>query len=174
KGLHSLKFGVDVVRNHGTDGFVANRGNPRGQINYPSNATTQPPDAWARYLIGLPPTSVQFVEKLRGQLDATNFEYVFFVQDEYRVHPSVTLSLGLRYELITPFKDSEDLLVNFDPDFIDPTTHRKGHFIVPTADVLPLIDPRIINYGVITASEAGVGPGLVKTDRNNFAPRLGI
>jgi hypothetical protein len=174
KGLHSLKFGVDVVRNHGTDGFVANRGNPRGRINYTSNATTQPTDAWARYLIGLPPTSVQFVEKLRGQLDATNFEYGFFVQDEYRVHPSVTLSLGLRYELITPFKDSENLLVNFDPDFVDPTTHRKGHFIVPTADVLPLIDPRIISYGVITASEAGVGPGLVKTDRNNFAPRLGI
>jgi hypothetical protein len=171
KGLHSLKGGLDVVRNHGTDGFVANRGNPRGRINYTGSAAT---DAWARFLIGLPPNTVQYVEKLRGQLDATNFEYGFFVQDEYKVHPRVTLSLGLRYELITPFKDSEDLLVNFDPDFVDPVTHRKGHFIVPTADVLPLIDPRIINYGVITADEAGVGRGLVKTDRNNLAPRLGV
>ena len=171
KGLHSLKGGVDVVRNHGTDGFVANRGNPRGRINYTGTAAT---DAWARYLIGLPPNTVQYVEKLRGQLDATNFEYGFFVQDEYKVRPNVTLSLGLRYELITPFVDSEDLLVNFDPNFVDPTTHRKGHFIVPTADVLPLIDPRIINYGVITADAAGVGRGLVKSDRNNFAPRLGI
>ena len=171
KGLHSIKGGVDVVRNHGTDGFVANRGNPRGRINYTGGSNT---DAFARFLIGLPPNTVQYVEKLRGQLDATNFEYGFFVQDEYKIHPSVTLSLGLRYELITPFVDSENLLVNFDPDFVNPTTHRKGRFIVPTTDVLPQIDPRIINYGVITASEAGVGPGLVNTDRNNFAPRLGV
>jgi len=111
---------------------------------------------------------------LRGQLDAKNREYGFFFQDEFRVLPSVTLNLGLRYELITPFVDSENLLVNFDPDFVDPQTHRKGHFIVPTADVLPLIDPRIINYGVVTADQVGLGPGLVKTDRNNLAPRFGI
>lgn len=171
KGLHSLKGGLDVVRNHGTDGFVANRGNPRGRINYTGTGAT---DAFARFLIGLPPNSVQFVEKLRGQLDATNLEYGFFLQDEFKVHPRVTLSLGLRYELITPFVDSENLLVNFDPDFVDPATKRKGHFIVPTADVLPLIDPRIINYGVITADQAGVGRGLVNTDRNNLAPRLGV
>ncbi|HTG94173.1 MAG TPA: TonB-dependent receptor, partial [Pyrinomonadaceae bacterium] len=171
KGLHSLKGGVDVVRNHGTDGFVANRGNPRGRINYTGTAAT---DAWARFLIGLPANTVQYVEKLRGQLDATNFEYGFFVQDEYKIHPRVTLNLGLRYELITPFKDSENLLVNFDPDFVDPSTHRKGRFIVPTSDVLPLIDQRIVNYGVVTADQAGIGPGLVETDRNNFAPRLGI
>jgi carboxypeptidase family protein len=171
KGLHSLKGGLDVVRNHGTDGFVANRGNPRGRINYTGTGAT---DAFGRFLIGLPPNTVQYVEKLRGQLDATNLEYGFFLQDEFKVHPRVTLSLGLRYELITPFVDSEDLLVNFDPDFVDATTHRKGHFIVPTADVLPLIDPRIINYGVITADQAGVGRGLVKSDRNNLAPRLGL
>jgi hypothetical protein len=171
KGLHTFKGGADVVRNHGTDGFVANRQNPRGRINYTGTAAT---DAWARYLLGLPPNTVSFVEKLRSELDATNFEYGFFFQDEYKIHPRVTLNLGLRYEMITPFKDRENLLVNFDPDFVDPTTHRKGRFIVPTADVLPQIDPRIINYGVVTADEAGVGPGLVNTDRNNFAPRLGI
>ena len=171
KGLHSLKGGVDVVRNHGTDGFVANRGNPRGRINYTGGAAT---DAYARFLIGLPPNSVSYVGKLRDALDATNVEYGFFLQDEFKIHPRVTLSLGLRYELITPFVDSENLLVNFDPDFVNPTTHRKGHFIVPTADVLPLIDQRIINYGVVTADQAGVGRGLVKTDRNNLAPRFGV
>ena len=39
---------------------------------------------------------------------------------------------------------------------------------------LALLDPRFVSYGVVTADEAGVGRGLVKTDRNNFAPRLGI
>ncbi|HEV2826855.1 MAG TPA: carboxypeptidase-like regulatory domain-containing protein [Pyrinomonadaceae bacterium] len=171
KGNHSMKGGFDFVRNHGTDGFVANRGNPRGRINYTGGTSS---DRFARFLLGLPPNTVQFVEKLRDDLDASNHEYGFFFQDEFRVLPSVTLNLGLRYEIITPFVDSENLLVNFDPDFVDPQTGRKGRFIVPTADVLPLIDPRIINYGVVTADQAGVGPGLVKTDRNNLAPRVGI
>ena len=35
------------------------------------------------------------------------------------------------------------------------------------------IDPTILAYGVVTADEVGVGRALIKTDRNNFAPRLG-
>jgi len=175
KGRHSIKGGADVVRNRGTDGFVANRGNPRGLINYTGSTTgNNSPTAFARFLIGLPANTVQFVDRLRDQLDATNFEYGFFFQDEFRVRPSITLNLGLRYELITPFVDRDNLLVNFDPTFVNPQTHRKGRFIVPTSDVIPLIDPRIVNYGVVTADEAGVSRGLVNSDRNNFAPRLGV
>src|SRR5207244_11121601 len=36
------------------------------------------------------------------------------------------------------------------------------------------LDPRIVNYGVVTADQVGVGRALVKTDRNNLAPRLGL
>ena len=39
---------------------------------------------------------------------------------------------------------------------------------------MALLDPRFIAYGVVTAKEAGVGRGLVKTDKNNLAPRLGV
>ena len=170
-GRHALKGGADVVRNRGTDGFVANRQNPRGRINYTGNNSTNP---FARFLIGLPPNTVQYVEALRGPLDATNREYGFFFLDEFKIHPRVTLNLGVRYELVTPFVDRENLLVNFDPDFTDPQTHRKGRFIVPTADVIPLIDPRIASYGVVTADQAGLGRGLVNSDRNNIAPRLGV
>src|SRR5262249_48563754 len=34
RGKHSFKFGADVVRNSALDGFTANRGSPRGLINY--------------------------------------------------------------------------------------------------------------------------------------------
>jgi hypothetical protein len=169
-GRHTIRGGADFVRNHGFDGFVANRGNPRGLISYGgSNA-----DPLARFLIGLPPSSVGFVDALRGPLDVTNWELGFFAQDEFRIHPDVTLNLGLRYEVITPFVDKNDLLVNFDPTFTDPTTGRKGRFIVPTASVLDQIDPRIVNYGVVTADEIGLSRGLVNTDKNNLAPRLGV
>jgi hypothetical protein len=66
------------------------------------------------------------------------------------------------------------LLVNFDPTFVNPTNHRRGRFIVPTSAVIPLIDPAMVAYGVATADEVGVSRGLINSDRNNFAPRLGI
>lgn len=172
-GRHSVKGGFDVVRNRGTDGFVANRGNARGRINYTTTAAN-PTGAFARFLLGLPPDNVNYVDRLRGQLDASNWEQGYFVQDEFKIHPRVTLNLGLRYELVTPFVDKEDLLVNFDPTFVDSATGRKGRFVIPTRDVISQIDPRIVAYGLVAADEIGLHRGLINTDKNNIAPRFGV
>ena len=40
----------------------------------------------------------------------------FFVQDDVKVTPNVTLNLGLRYDLTSPIKDSRNLLANYIPD----------------------------------------------------------
>ena len=173
KGRHTVKGGLDIVRNVGTDGFVANRNNARGRINYNVQTGDTPTSPFARFLLGLAPTNVQYVDRLRGQLEASNWEQGFFVQDEFRVHPRVTLNLGLRYELITPFVDAEDLLVNFDPNFVD-ATGRKGRFVIPTRDVISQIDPRIVAFGVVAADEIGLHRGLVNPDKNNLAPRFGL
>jgi len=168
-GNHSIKGGADFVKNQAVDGFAANRGNPRGFVNYGTSF-----GSFANFLIGLPPTSVTYVGSTRrGDLDVSNWEDGFFVQDDYRIRPSITLNLGLRYELITPFVEKNDLMVNFDPST---SVHPgfKGRFIIPSDRTLALLDPRFVAYGVVTAKEAGVGRGLVKTDKNNFAPRLGI
>src|SRR4030095_1399101 len=89
------------------------------------------------------------------------------------IHPRVTLDLGLRYEIITPFVEKDDLMVNFDPT-TSKNTGFQGRFIVPSDKTLALLDPRFISYGVVTADEAGVGRGLVKTDRKKWARRFGI
>ena len=39
----------------------------------------------------------------------------FFVQDDWRLTPSLTLNLGLRYEYETPIHEDHNLLGNFDP-----------------------------------------------------------
>ena len=103
-----------------------------------------------------------------------NWETGYFVQDDWKVSSRLTLNLGLRYELITPFTDSNDLMVNFDPNFVD-STGKKGRFIVPSDKTLPFLDSRIVTMGVVTADKSGLGvtKGLVRTDKNNFAPRFG-
>src|SRR5262249_59935353 len=80
--------------------------------------------------------------------------------------------LGARYELITPFVERNDLLVNFDPSFTG-ANGQRGRFVVPTQATIAKIDPRMVAYGVVTADQAGVGRGLINTDTNNIAPRLG-
>jgi Carboxypeptidase regulatory-like domain/TonB dependent receptor len=169
KGAHAFKGGFDSVRNRAIDGFTANRGNPRGRVDYTGTNV----DPFARFLLGQPANAALYVSKLRGPLDASNWENGFFIMDDWKVSPRVTLNLGLRYELITPFVEKDDLLVNFDPDFVSPSG-RRGRFVVPTADVIPLIDPAMVSYGVVTADEAGVSRGLINADKNNFAPRVGL
>jgi hypothetical protein len=166
-GNHTIRAGGDVVRNQAVDGFALNRNNPRGTINYANNL-----GGFASFLIGLPPASVTFVRDVRPALDVSNWEHGYFVNDDYKVSDRLTLTLGLRYELHTPFVDKNNLMVNFDPNGTG-NGGRKGRFVVPTADVIPRIHPFFVTYGVVTAEEAGVGRGLIKTDKNNFAPRVG-
>jgi len=169
---HSLRVGADFVRNAALDGFAVNRGNPRGSITY-GGAGTNP---FTAFLLGLGPTSASYINAPRPPMDVYNWEQGFFFQDDWKVSPRLTLNLGLRYELITPFIENHDLLANFDPNFVDSATGTKGRFVVPSEKTLPFLDTRIIDLGVVTAAQSrlGVGRGLVRMDKNNFAPRVGV
>jgi len=170
-GRHTIKGGFDIVRNSAQDGFANNRGNPRGLLTYSTGSAT---DRFTSFLLGLPATTAVYVSSLRPPMDVYNWEHGYFAQDDFKIHPRLTLYLGLRYELVTPFIERNDLLVNFDPDFKDSATGKRGRFIVPSQEVLSKIDPRIMAFGVATADQVGVGRALVKTDTNNVAPRLGV
>jgi len=113
KGKHSIKAGGDFVHNQAVDGFALNRNNPRGTLTWGANF-----NGYAQFLLGMPSTvnnSALFVRNARPALDVSNSESGVFFQDDFKVHPRLTLNLGLRYELITPFVDKNDLMVNFDP-----------------------------------------------------------
>ncbi len=183
KGKHNFKFGGDAVRNWAIDGFALNRGNPRGLMTYKSPAACasgscndSPTDPFADFLLGLPPTTASFVLKPRPPMTVYNWEQGYFAQDDWKLTSHITLNLGLRWDLISPFIEQNDLMANFDPNLINPTTGQKGVFVVPSSRTIPYLDTRITNYGVLTAAQTheGIGRGLIRPYRKDFAPRLGI
>ena len=180
RGKHNLRMGADFVRNQAVDGFALNRGNPRGSMTYtnPTTCVADPcfdsnADPFAEFLLGLPPTSASYVLQARPPMNVHNWEEGYFAQDDWKISSKLTLNLGLRYDLATPFIEKDDLLINFDPNGANPNGN-PGVFIIPSAKTLPYLDTRIASYGYITASQAGLGRGLVRTDKNNIAPRLGV
>ena len=79
----------------------------------------------------------------------------YFVQDDWRITPRLTVNLGLRYELPLPWVHPENYW----------GTLRLGEQsqVIPTAPA-----------GMVFPGDPGVPRGLVQTDENNVAPRLGF
>jgi hypothetical protein len=171
-GKHDFRMGGDLVRNAAVDGFALNRGNPRGSMTYAGTGT----NPFTHFLLGLPPTTVSYVLQPRPAMDVHNWEHGYFFQDTWKVTPKLTLNLGLRYELITPFVDKNDLIANFDPNYVNPTTGQLGRFVIPSTKTLKYLDTRIISFGYVLAKDSGlgVGRGTVRMDKTDVSPRIGV
>jgi hypothetical protein len=168
---HNLKMGADFVRNVGQDGFAAARGNPRGTMTYTSKGPVTNP--LAHFLLGLAPSRVTYIAQPRPPMDVHNWEQGYFFQDDWKVSPRLTVNLGVRYELVSPFVDKNDIMLNFDPTF----NNNTGRFIIASNKTAQFLDPRIAaTLPVVTAAQSGlgIGRGLVRTDKNNVAPRIGV
>ncbi|MCA1592988.1 MAG: TonB-dependent receptor [Acidobacteria bacterium] len=72
--------------------------------------------------------------------------YSGFFQDDWKVTPKLTMNLGLRYDYATWPYEGADRLTN-----LDPLTGQK-----------------------FTPANSKFGRSLVKADKNNFAPRVGL
>lgn len=144
-GRHQVKFGVDIRREAMKIAFI-NR--PNGDLTFNGSLTG---NIVGDFLLGLPAqvraTTQQAIQDGYGWL------YAGYIQDEFRVADNVTLNLGVRYELPLPFIETEDRIGGF-------ITGRKST-VYPAAPA-----------GLVYPGDSGVGRGIVKTDRNNIAPRL--
>lgn len=104
-----------------------------------------------------------------------------FLQDSWRVHPRVTVNLGLRYEFFSVPRERDNRLWNFDP--VANGLVQAGHTSVqdpfgyacgsPTA-----VDstPTAQSLGVVqswTCNTTGNG-AIGKANRRNFGPRVGV
>jgi len=120
RGAHTFKFGGEIRR--GSTDNVRNRIG-KGQIKFdgnntpgfPIDPTTGLPTSTPLedFLAGFPSTGKIFVGNSERKVHF--WSYAWFVADDWRVTPRLSINLGLRYELNTVIKEDHNLLGNFDP-----------------------------------------------------------
>ena len=184
-GKHSLAFGTDLrllkqsslrfgnssgIYNFGLTSGVPNTPNGLGWTNgpNPNSGAGSIGQELASLELGLP-TSGSF-DVNTAQISQAKY-LAFFVQDNYRVLPTLTLNLGLRYErdLPTTVRHNESV-DGFDTSATSPiNAQAQANFAAnPVAGVtFPTLK------GGLTFASAN-NPGIYQTAANNFSPRIGF
>ena len=144
RGKHSFKAGIDIRHDYSD---ILGSSSATGTVRFNGRYTGI---ALADGLLGW---SDQIQSGTIVDSAMTFNSWMGYFQDDWKIKPNLTLSLGLRYELTEPWTENEDLMntVVFQagPDF-----------------------GRVIRAGELGDSHAD--RSLISFDKNNFAPRIGV
>lgn len=126
-GKHTLRFGADI-RKFAAGGLLT-VGAPNGSFGFSplqtSQGTAQTGHSAASAILGLPNTAT-FSQPPR--LAVSKYSPAFFVQDDFRVLPNLTVNLGLRLDREGGLVDAGNKIGYFDADAIHPAVNRPGIF----------------------------------------------
>ncbi len=163
-GRHSIKFGGEVLQ------VRYNRyeaPSELGVFQFTNGFTTRTAkndktgDALASALLGLPAIANRTIGPNR--IDGEQPFYSVYIQDNFRLSSRLSLNLGLRYELAPPMYDTRHQMASIDyrnvPNPGAIFAEKKTGYYMPT---------------LVVCGEGGYPRGCAYTDRNNFAPRVGI
>ena len=156
KGRHSLVFGFQYQALQDNQNFAL-----FGSFNFNSaqtqgyNATgsllTATGNAYASYLLGAV-TSSGVSQNSVGETGGRYKTYAAYIQDDFKVSPRLTLNLGLRWDLYSPFYEVNNVMSFFDPNL--PNAAAGGHL-----GALAFASPSLRNPA--------------ESHYKNFGPRLG-
>jgi hypothetical protein len=179
-GNHSLKFGADM-RIYQKNMFIAGTATPR--FNFDTTWTNGPLDnspvapggvgqAMAAFLLGLPTTGTV---SQNDSFASQSTYYAGYLQDDWRVRPNLTLTLGVRYEYEGPVTERFNRSVRgFDPDAVLPISQQvEAKYAASPIPQLPA-DRFRVRGGVMFAGTGGQPRALWRSDHRKFAPRIGF
>jgi hypothetical protein len=167
-GKHNLKFGFNLLRSEYDDYGAGNNlfGNLTFSSRFTSAGNEDQGNPYADFLLGVPTSAAREFPPIR--VDRNRWAYDFYVLDDLKLTPQLTLNIGLRYELHLPWRENNNLMSIFDV--------KSGNIVVPNgavSKVSPIFPKDYV--GIVEAGSLGLpSRSLIHADRNNFAPRLGV
>jgi len=174
-GPHTLKIGFDG-RRYGLQ--VQNYGDSSGSFTFNSNFVTSGTKGTAQtfggdlasFLFGLPGAG-QY--DLQARADYKSYYVGTFVQDDWRVNNELTLNLGVRFDIDTPFHEKFGRTVNgFDPTLANSASAAAS--AAYASNPIGTIGPNGLNTlgGLTFPSAQGGAP--YQTNNGYFSPRFGF
>jgi Carboxypeptidase regulatory-like domain/TonB dependent receptor len=179
KGKHTFRAGADVRWVRFAVPEIETPSDDYGLFTFNQNVYTG--SAFGDLLLGVPNTTYFAVTGPRDNAGGT--QTGAYAQDEWRVNDRLTVSAGLRWELLPPFQDKNGIAANFDPQtnsVIIPDKLANGLGAAPAflqsfnACSLPNRNPALACSNVLTASQAGLPQGLRRLYFKNFDPRISV
>lgn len=184
RGKHSIRLGAELRRDR-----YNQLGNQflMGNFNFDALATQNPAAptgtgyGFGDYLLGTIRQSQHGLVPAVAQFRATSQYY--YVDDVWKIAPRLTLSLGLRYEYTPPWSDRTQTLMNLDvKDWARGQANVRDlsrHPVLVRAGTGDFFEGTVLRFNqgiepIAVARDGRLGTRLVREDKNDFAPRLGI
>ena len=186
-GAHSIRTGFEFRIYQQADVFASNQ--QTGQFTFASAWTKGPLDnsaasssnigqSVAALLLGLPDSGS--ITRQSDYIEQSG-SWGFFVQDDWKVSPKLTLNLGVRYEFETPLHERYNRsTLGFDTTYVQPISAAAQ---AAYATIYPKISGGFSQLqpsdfsllgGMTFAGQNGNNGGLYKTPKNVFMPRVGL
>src|SRR6266566_235946 len=163
-GNHTIQFGGAL--DHETKTQNNNSPNNNGTLAFNGSATG---DSLADMLLGKVYQYTESSTHLSGKCEYTDPS--FFFQDRYRIHPRLTLTLGVRWEYFQPERDYAGTMSFFDPAQFN---FSQAAVVMSNGQIVPGTQGNFLNGIVQVGKNAKYGYALTDAVYDTFAPRLGF
>jgi hypothetical protein len=163
RAAHTLNFGFEVRRSTQESQECRQCG---GTFNFNSNNTADPNDldntgsAFASFLLGIANTASR---QFTPHKVLSNLYVAPYVQDNFKITPDLTVSAGVRWDIMRPFTEKDDKVI-----FVDTTLANPAAIDPRNGQPLP---GAVTKFGDCAGC---TGYRHAKIDWTQFSPRLGL
>jgi hypothetical protein len=153
-GKHTIKTGFNVLHSASN---TENIGSPQGTVTF-TNSSSGPTSGYAMadLALGLPATTSSNPYNYEWYPRGVNI--ASFIQDDYKISPSLTLNFGLRWDVDPPVTLNDHHLTSFNPTLGIPVTQANPAPFAPGGAI-------VVGFK---------GNNVYNTDWKDFGPRLGF
>ncbi|HYK60805.1 MAG TPA: carboxypeptidase regulatory-like domain-containing protein [Bryobacteraceae bacterium] len=168
-GKHTIKTGITIVHYNKSENQAVNNVGSYTFATTPAPAGTSTfQQAWANFLTGNVSMFTQTARDITPDIKLNQVE--FYGQDEFRIRPNLTVTVGARWSFLRQPYDASGFLSSFSPAAYDPAKAPQltaaGNFVPNTGDPL--------NGFIINGKNSPFGDKVSNENNHDIAPRIGF